>query len=178
MFSPGTIDEEVSTWSDWALIFKNYIAFMDPRYLEDFVWSEQRDGPIREGEYEVGSDKGRRAVKLRSILSSYFKNRPLKILRSVVNNDGFEVWRRLVSELQPTSRSRSLAMAPRYIEVIRDIYILTHIPHGGRTGRYLLGYSSHWNPAGLCPGPMYSCHGPISHSGRRRFSFNDTWYSF
>ena len=51
------------------------------------------------------------SVKLYSVLSSYLKNRPLKILRSVLNNDGFEVWRRLSVELQPTSRSRSLAMA-------------------------------------------------------------------
>ena len=50
-------------------------------------------------------------MKLYSVLSSYLKNRPLKILRSVLNNDGFEVWRRLTVELQPTSRSRSLAMA-------------------------------------------------------------------
>ena len=86
---------------------------MDPGYLEEFVWAEQHDGAIRDGVYAAGSDKGRRAVSytVYSILSSYLKNRPLKILRSVANNDGFEVWRRLVSEMQPTSRSRSLAMA-------------------------------------------------------------------
>ena len=99
MFAPGTLDEEVSSWQDWAFIFK------------EFSWAEAQHGPIKESEYALGSDKGRRAVKLYSVLSSYLKNRPLKILRSVLNNDGFEVWRKLTVELQPTSRSRSLAMA-------------------------------------------------------------------
>ena len=106
VFSPGTLDEEVSSWQDWAFIFKKYIGSMDPNYLSEFGWAENHDGPIREDEYVSGSDKGRRAVKLYSVLSSYLKNRPLKILRSVVNNDGFEVWRRLTVELQPTSRLR------------------------------------------------------------------------
>ena len=111
MCFPQELDEEVSSWQDWAFIFKNYIGFMDPNYLSEFGWAENHDGPIREDEYVSGSDNGRRAVKLYSVLSSYLKNRPLKILRSVVNNDGCEVWRRLTVELQPTSRSRSLAMA-------------------------------------------------------------------
>ena len=111
VFAPGTLDEEVSSWQDWAFIFKNYVGFMDPNYLSEFSWAESHDGPIKEIEYVSGSDTGRRAVKLYSVLSSYLKNRPLKILRSVLNNDGFEVWRRLTVELQPTSRSRSLAMA-------------------------------------------------------------------
>ena len=83
----------------WAFIFKNYVGFMDPNYLAEFSWAEAHDGPIKKSEYVSGSDKGRRAVKLYSVLSSYLKNRPLKILRSVLNNDGFEVWRKLTVEL-------------------------------------------------------------------------------
>ena len=111
MFAPGTLDEEVSSWQDWAFIFKNYIGFMDPNHRSEFSWAETHAGPIREDEYTAGSEIGRRALKLYSVLSSYLKKRPLKILRSVLNNDGFEVWRRLTVELQLTSRSRSLAMA-------------------------------------------------------------------
>ena len=46
-----------------------------------------------------------------SVLSSYLRNRPLKVLRAVDDMNGFEVWRRLTAELEPSSRSRSLAMA-------------------------------------------------------------------
>ena len=33
-----------------------------------------------------------------NFMSSYLKNRPLKVLRSIDNMDGFEVWRRLTME--------------------------------------------------------------------------------
>ena len=112
LFSPGTLEEEVSLWSDWSFVFKNYLAFMDPGFLDEFKWAEQHIGVIDQDEYNTRDlDSGKRAVKLYSILSGYLRNRPLKTLRSVTNNDGFEVWRKLTSELQPTSRSRSLAMA-------------------------------------------------------------------
>eukprot|EP00439_Symbiodinium_sp_Y106_P042355 s3594_g5.t1 len=52
-----------------------------------------------------------RGMKLYSVLSSYLKNRPLKVLRSVSGMNGFEVWRKLTAEPEPSSRSRSLAMA-------------------------------------------------------------------
>ena len=52
-----------------------------------------------------------RGMKLYSVLSSYLRNRPLKVLRSVGGMNGFEVWRKLTAELEPSSRSRSLAMA-------------------------------------------------------------------
>ena len=35
----------------------------------------------------------------------------MKVLRSVGGMNGFEVWRKLTAELEPSSRSRSLAMA-------------------------------------------------------------------
>ena len=46
VFAPGTLDEEVSSWQDWAFIFKNYIGFMDPNYLSEFSWAETHDGPL------------------------------------------------------------------------------------------------------------------------------------
>ena len=51
VFAPGTLDEEVSSWQDWAFIFKNYTGFMDPNYLSEFSWAETRAGPITEDEY-------------------------------------------------------------------------------------------------------------------------------
>ena len=59
VFAPGTLDEEVLAWQDWAFIFKNYIGFMDPNYLSEFTWAETHTGPITEDEYTAGSEKGR-----------------------------------------------------------------------------------------------------------------------
>ena len=60
----GALDEEVSSWQDWAFIFKNYIGFMDPNYLSEFSWAETHTGPITEDEYTAGSERptGREAL--------------------------------------------------------------------------------------------------------------------
>ena len=54
VFVSGTLDEEVSSWQDWAFIFQNYIGFMDPNYLSKFSWTETHTGPITEDEYTAG----------------------------------------------------------------------------------------------------------------------------
>ena len=114
-FSPATIEEEVSQWSDWAFTFKNFLAFMDQSFLTDLKSAEDQKVEISSDVTNAffGNDRERmnRGMKLYSVLSSYLKNRPLKVLRSVSGVNGFEVWRKLTAELEPSSRSRSLAMA-------------------------------------------------------------------
>ena len=67
--------------------------------------------PIDPTVYDSDPLKKQRSVKLYAVLGSYLKNRPLKVLRNVTTSDGYEVWRKLHRELEPNSRSRSLAMA-------------------------------------------------------------------
>ena len=80
---------------------KKAVASTDALDIEDDI----------DGFYAASEGRKIRGMKLYSVLSSYLKNRPLKVLRSIDNMDGFEVWRRLTAELEPSSRSRSLAMA-------------------------------------------------------------------
>ena len=89
---------------------------MDWGYLKDLKMAEQRTASIDSSDFhgdflEGRKDRKVRGMKLYSVLSSYLRNRPLKVLRAVDDMNGFEVWRRLTAELEPSSRSRSLAMA-------------------------------------------------------------------
>ena len=108
-FSPATIEEEVSQWSDWAFTFKNFLAFMDQAFLGDLKSAEDQKAEISNDVTNAffGNDRERmnRGMKLYSVLSSYLKNRPLKVLRSVSGMNSFEVWRKLTAELEPSSRS-------------------------------------------------------------------------
>ena len=113
-FSPAAI-EEVSQWSDWAFTFNIFLAFMDQAFLTDLKSAEDQKVEISSdiSNTVFGDDRERmnRGLKLYSVLSSYLKNRLLKVLRSVSGMNGFEVWSKLTAELEPSSRSRSLAMA-------------------------------------------------------------------
>ena len=86
---------------------------MDQDFLTDLEEAESEEAEIAMGgSFFRGKDARKtRGLKLYSVLSSYLRNRPLKVLRSVENMSGFEVWRKLTAELEPSSRSRSLAMA-------------------------------------------------------------------
>ena len=48
--------------------------------------------------------------KLHSILASYTRARPLRTLKQVPHENGFDAWRLLVEEHQPHSRARSLQL--------------------------------------------------------------------
>ena len=57
--------------------------------------------------YSTGEEQSR---KLRSILTSYLKGRPLRTPKQVPNENEFEARRLLVEEHQPHTRARSLQL--------------------------------------------------------------------
>ena len=92
---------------------------MDYEFLADLKRAEDSADAIDASHanttfFENREDKRIRRVKLYSVLSSYLRNRPLKVLR-VEGMNGFEVWRKLTAELEPPSRSSpSLSWVPSY----------------------------------------------------------------
>ncbi|CAE7676733.1 unnamed protein product [Symbiodinium sp. CCMP2592] len=107
VFAPKSLEEEVSQWPDWSFSFKVFVGFIDPTYAEELKKVEL--APPKPAEYTVGERE--RSTKLYAILASYLRNRPLKLLKSEGSPDGYSVWRRLFEELEPSSRTRGLAMA-------------------------------------------------------------------
>ena len=93
---------------------------MDYQFLPDLKKAETETDPIDGSSsatalFEGREDRSITEMKLYSVLSSYLRNRPLKVLRSVGAMNEFEFWRKLTAELEPSSRSRSLAMAQALI---------------------------------------------------------------
>ncbi|CAE7286480.1 unnamed protein product [Symbiodinium sp. CCMP2592] len=107
VFAPKSLEEEVSQWPDWSFSFKVFVGFIDPTYAEELKKVEL--APPNPADYTVGERE--RSTKLYAILASYLRNRPLKLLKSEGSPDGYSVWRRLFEELEPSSRTRGLAMA-------------------------------------------------------------------
>ena len=70
-FSPATIEEEVSRWSDWAFTFKNFLAFMDQAFLTDLKSAEDQKVEISSDISNTffGNDQERmnRGMKLYSV---------------------------------------------------------------------------------------------------------------
>ena len=41
VWSPGTVDEEQSTWPEWSFLFKSYLAFIEEEFMHDLEHVEK-----------------------------------------------------------------------------------------------------------------------------------------
>eukprot|EP00913_Durusdinium_trenchii_P025404 g23849.t1 len=94
-----TVDEEQPTWS---FLFKSYLAFVEEEFMNDLEHVE------KDLEQEEDVQKG--AKKLYAYLVSFVKGRPLPIVRSVTDTDGFRAWQGLCREFQPKTRQGELGI--------------------------------------------------------------------
>ena len=109
LFNPKTLEEEAAQWGDWSFHFRNFMTIQDSGYRQDFEKCESASSFVSFANY--AADVKERALRLYSVLASYLRGRPLKLLRANKNGDGYAVWRQLCDELQPRSRPRALALA-------------------------------------------------------------------
>ena len=131
VFDPKDMDQELQQWSDWSFRFRSFMMVQDPRFKEDMEHCESATTFVSFADYPDGMKE--RAIRLYALLASYLRGRPLKILRSIADSDGFKVWRQLNDELAPKTRPRTLALAQA----------LTRFPpyqEGGSLLEYILSY--------------------------------------
>ena len=109
LFKPDSRDNELRQWSDWKFSFGNYIKGIDAPMAYSMKLVEEN----LNGNYELDEmtdDTKAQAIRLYSLLTSYLRNRPLKLVRHMKQENGFEAWQRLLREMQPVTRARSLAL--------------------------------------------------------------------
>ena len=109
VFKPKTREEELTSWADWKFGFENYVRSLDPSIADRM---KQIEGHIH-GDYEYnkleGDDK-EGTTCLYSVMVSYMRERPLKLVRNVEDQNGHKAWQLLLKEMQPSTRARGLAL--------------------------------------------------------------------
>ena len=109
IFKPQSRDEEISGFPEWAWQFKQYLRAID----------SDMSNMIDEVEGALGTEcllgnmspeAQNQAKKLYALLTTLLRERPLQLLRSAEQGNGFEAWRLLTTTLAPASKSRSLAL--------------------------------------------------------------------
>ena len=110
LWRPASMEEEMTTWPEWSFLFRAYIEFHVPAYSADLDHVEgDLTSQLDFNDYSTVAQE--RSQKLYTILCSYVKGRPLRIVRSAPLRDGFRAWQLLCKEYQPATRNRSLAIA-------------------------------------------------------------------
>ena len=108
VFKPETRGDEVQKWQDWKFAFENFVGVVDP-----IMAQEMKDAAQKSDETAFGAlteERKRRAEKLYSLLSSLMKNRPLRLVRGISHQNGYEAWRIIMKDMQPPTGQRSLAL--------------------------------------------------------------------
>ena len=91
-FDPATREQEISLWKEWAWSFEQYLSNIDPLFTDDE--KVLRDNPTSYVDASVQhDDEKKRGALLYSLLASLVKQRPLMVVRSVLNNNGLEAYR-------------------------------------------------------------------------------------
>ena len=105
-FAPENRSEELNRWMDWRFQFETFVGAVDPQMLAHMKSAEKEENAINDALPTVRPQSER----LYSLLTGLMKQRPLRLVRGVANQNGLEAWRTLTRDLQPKTRQRSLAL--------------------------------------------------------------------
>ena len=101
-------DKDALAWPEWKFKLRNHLAMIDPAYIADMDLVDRDRG--EELDISLATDELQaRALMLYSLLVKNMKQRPMDLVRSQKDRNGYEVYRRLLNDLEPRERSRGLA---------------------------------------------------------------------
>ena len=108
-FDPGSREDEIAKWRDWSWSFKQYVGRLDPNFVTEI--ERIRKTPAVEVDMSImASDEQKRCIFLYSLLASVLKNRPLVLLKSVKDFNGYECYRELIASNEPQNKNRSMSL--------------------------------------------------------------------
>ena len=109
VFKPNTRDNELKMWSDWKFAFCSYIRGIDLAMAAAMDVVEKKVNSDYTFD-DVTEEMKTMSVRLYSVLTSYLRNRPLKLVKHIKQENGFGAWQLLLKEMQPATSARSLAL--------------------------------------------------------------------
>lgn len=107
----GSVDVEADTqgWSEYKFRLVNHLTGVDMGYLADLnAIDANRHDPVEVGDMNEAALN--RSFALYRLLAKNMKGRILRLVMKQEDRSGYEVYRRMLSELEPRDRSRGLVM--------------------------------------------------------------------
>ena len=102
-------ETEIATWRDWAWTFEQYLGSLDANFVDDI--KTLRANPSTEVDISVQTDsEKRRGVFLYGLLASLWKQRPLLVLKQVMDCNGFEAYRQVILSNEPMNKNRAMSL--------------------------------------------------------------------
>ena len=114
-FGSEDIDLDQRTWRDFLLNFKSWLFYADSKFETELKFVEEHPKVVIELSKLNGEEQSR-ALQLYSIFTGILRGKPLRLLRQQEDRNGLEVYRQLLQQFQPSSKSRALSLLQAYMQ--------------------------------------------------------------
>jgi hypothetical protein len=109
MFKSTDRDSDCTRWPDWKFKLQNWLCGKDANFASEIKFVEDNvTNSIEMADMEPNTRQ--RSIDLYLLLCSLLDDRYLRMVQRNSEKNGYEVYRQLVLELEPTQRGRSLAL--------------------------------------------------------------------
>ena len=110
-FNPGNWQEEKSGWTEFRSRMRVWLGVVDNTMIRimDRVERDLKEDKMLKID-EMSNEAKEASRRLYSVLRSYTKGRPYRVVKHVAEENGMEAYRMLLKEYQPTNRARSLEL--------------------------------------------------------------------
>ena len=107
-FAAASRDEELSKWRSWSWQFEQYVCAFDAAFRDEFEHVREAKDPVSLPDMSEATKN--RSTLLYALLTGLLHERGLQILKTVGSQNGFEAYRLINADLQPSARTRALAL--------------------------------------------------------------------
>ena len=109
VFKADTRESELKQWEDWKFTLENWVKAVDPEMYLDMKRVAQNAEEAIDWN-ELSEARKVKSLRLFGVLASYLRGRALKLIKHTPEENGYEAWRLLLRDMQPSTRQRALAL--------------------------------------------------------------------
>ena len=108
-FDPSSREAEIAGWKDWSWALEQYLGSLDAVFTEGIRVIRNNSGTVVHTTAQSNAEM-RRGSFLYGLLASLLKQRPLMVLKSIGDANGYEAYRQLICANEPHSKNRSMSL--------------------------------------------------------------------
>ena len=109
VFKADTRETELKQWEDWKFTLESWVKAVDPEMYLDMKRVAQNAEEAIDWN-ELSDARMVKSLRLFGVLASYLRGRALKLIKHTPEENGYEAWRLLLRDMQPSTRQRALAL--------------------------------------------------------------------
>ena len=102
VFKADTRESELKQWEDWKFTLGNWVKAVDlEMYLDMKRVAQNAEEAIDWN--ELSDARKVKSLRLFGVLASYLRGRALKLIKHTPEENGYEAWRLLLRDMQPST---------------------------------------------------------------------------